>query len=90
MLSNLVGNAIKFTRQGHIRIEAREISRNEDGALLEFAFSDSGVGIAAEKQSLLFPTSLRCCQSKNTAARITILKRRTNCGRPTHAGEPSR
>jgi CheY-like chemotaxis protein len=54
MISNLVGNAIKFTRQGHIRIEASEISANEDGALLEFAVSDSGVGIAAEKQSLLF------------------------------------
>ena len=54
MLSNLVGNAIKFTRQGHIGIEASEISRNEEGALLEFAVSDSGVGIAADKQSLLF------------------------------------
>ena len=54
MLSNLVGNAIKFTRQGHVRIEANEISHNEDGALLEFSVSDSGVGIAPDKQSLLF------------------------------------
>jgi CheY-like chemotaxis protein len=54
VLLNLVGNAIKFTRQGHIGIEASEISRNEEGALLEFAVSDSGVGIAADKQCLLF------------------------------------
>jgi PAS domain S-box-containing protein len=54
MLANLVSNAIKFTRQGRIRIEANEISHNEHGALLEFAVSDSGVGIALNKQGLLF------------------------------------
>jgi signal transduction histidine kinase/CheY-like chemotaxis protein len=54
MLANLVSNAIKFTRQGHIRIEASEIGRSELGALLEFAVCDTGVGIALDKQSLLF------------------------------------
>ena len=54
MLANLVSNAIKFTRQGHIRIEASEIGRSEQGALLEFVVSDTGVGIAPDKLSLLF------------------------------------
>jgi PAS domain S-box-containing protein len=54
MLSNLVSNAIKFTKQGHIRIEASEISHDKDGAVLEFAVSDTGVGIAPDKQGLLF------------------------------------
>ncbi|MCF8168961.1 MAG: response regulator [Rhodoferax sp.] len=54
MLSNLVGNAIKFTARGHIEIEAREQSRSEHGALLEFAVRDTGVGIAPDKLPLLF------------------------------------
>jgi signal transduction histidine kinase/CheY-like chemotaxis protein len=54
MLSNLVSNAIKFTEQGWVHIEGREISRDSTGALLEFAVSDSGIGIPADKQALLF------------------------------------
>jgi len=54
MLSNLVSNALKFTAQGHIRIEAREIDRVPEGAALEFSVSDTGIGIPPEKRSLLF------------------------------------
>jgi len=54
MLSNLVGNAIKFTHQGWIRIEVSEIERAEGDAILEFRVADSGVGIAKEAQRLLF------------------------------------
>jgi signal transduction histidine kinase/HPt (histidine-containing phosphotransfer) domain-containing protein len=55
MLFNLVANAIKFTATGFVRIEAREIEIDSGGrALLEFAVSDSGIGIAPERQSALF------------------------------------
>ena len=54
MLSNLVGNAIKFTAQGKICIEGSEIERNGDTAILEFSVSDTGIGIPAEKLDLLF------------------------------------
>jgi PAS domain S-box-containing protein len=54
MLSNLVGNALKFTEKGHIRIEAREVERDGPHALLEFAVSDTGIGIPPDKQVLLF------------------------------------
>jgi signal transduction histidine kinase/DNA-binding NarL/FixJ family response regulator len=54
MLANLVGNAVKFTKQGHIRIEGREIARDERGALLEFSVTDTGIGISEDKQTLLF------------------------------------
>ena len=54
MLSNLVGNALKFTAQGHIRIEGREVERDGQHALLEFSVTDTGIGIPEEKQSLLF------------------------------------
>ena len=54
MLSNLVNNAIKFTVQGKIRIESREIKRDGQFAVLEFAVSDTGIGIESQHQSLLF------------------------------------
>jgi len=54
MLSNLVGNAIKFTDQGQVRIEVQELQRAEGDAVLEFSVSDTGIGIAKDKQSLLF------------------------------------
>lgn len=54
MLSNLVGNAIKFTAQGKINIEAMEVERDGDTALLEFSVSDTGIGIDKDKIHLLF------------------------------------
>jgi CheY-like chemotaxis protein len=54
MLSNLVGNAIKFTRQGQVRIEGTELERDPETALLEFSVSDSGMGIPPDKIELLF------------------------------------
>lgn len=56
MLANLVGNAIKFTRQGTIRIQASEIACSAHAATLEFSVSDSGIGIAKDKQAQLFQT----------------------------------
>ena len=54
MISNLVGNAIKFTERGHIGIAGREVSRADGMAVLEFAVTDTGVGIARDKQQHLF------------------------------------
>ena len=54
MLSNLIGNGVKFTPGGHILIEGAEISRAGDTALLEFSVSDTGVGIDPDKLGLLF------------------------------------
>jgi signal transduction histidine kinase/DNA-binding response OmpR family regulator len=54
MLSNLVGNAIKFTKQGQVRIEGRELEHDSTTALLEFSVIDTGVGISADKLGLLF------------------------------------
>jgi hypothetical protein len=54
MLSNLVGNAVKFATQGVILIEAREVERNGQHSVIEFAVTDSGPGVAPDKQALLF------------------------------------
>ena len=54
MLFNLVSNALKFTAQGQVRIEAAELEREAHSALLEFSVTDSGIGIPADKQDMLF------------------------------------
>ena len=54
MLSNLAGNAIKFTSRGEIRIDAHEVERDDETAVLEFAVSDTGIGIAEDQRSTLF------------------------------------
>lgn len=54
MLSNLVSNAIKFTDHGAISIEARELTHEEGYTVLEFSVTDTGIGIAKDKQHELF------------------------------------
>jgi PAS domain S-box-containing protein len=54
MLANLVGNAIKFTQQGAVRIEAHEVERSGEMATLEFTVVDTGIGISPDQQTQLF------------------------------------
>jgi signal transduction histidine kinase/DNA-binding response OmpR family regulator len=54
MLSNLLGNAIKFTHHGRIDIAGSEVEHQGDLAVLEFSVTDTGIGIAADKLDLLF------------------------------------
>ena len=54
MLSNLVGNAIKFTARGSVVMACKELERDADTKLLEFSVQDSGMGIAQENIHLLF------------------------------------
>jgi len=54
MLSNLFGNALKFTSQGRIEMQAQVIESANDLHLLEFSVRDTGIGIDADKLDLLF------------------------------------
>ena len=55
VLTNLVGNAIKFTEQGEIFIGVRLVETGADGALtLGFEVRDTGIGIPENKQQRLF------------------------------------
>ncbi|MFC9776190.1 MHYT domain-containing protein [Paenibacillus chitinolyticus] len=54
ILVNLIGNAVKFTDQGLISLEVRLSERGDEGCLLEFAVSDTGIGIDCSKLDRLF------------------------------------
>ncbi len=54
VITNLVGNAIKFTESGHVLLEIREDQRGAADTALHFSVSDTGVGIPREKQPLIF------------------------------------
>ncbi len=53
ILNNLVGNAVKFTKSGSISI-APTLIKTEDTCILQCTITDTGIGIAKDKISLLF------------------------------------
>jgi signal transduction histidine kinase/DNA-binding response OmpR family regulator len=54
VLTNLVGNAIKFTEQGHVLVEVRSQSHEDDRVELHFLVSDTGIGIPQDKLATIF------------------------------------
>lgn len=53
ILYNLIGNAIKFTRRGEVRVSVRSEGQGS-GAMLLFSVADSGPGIAEEEVRRIF------------------------------------
>lgn len=54
VLINLVGNALKFTQRGAVRVQVSARSLDENRVSLRFAISDTGAGIADDAKSALF------------------------------------
>ncbi|THJ21723.1 MAG: response regulator [Nitrospira sp. CG24D] len=54
VLTNLVGNAIKFTQQGDVTLQVYLEEETEGDALLRFDVTDSGIGISQDTQGKLF------------------------------------
>ena len=54
IIVNLVGNAIKFTHRGEVFLRVKIESENAGIVLLHFIVSDTGIGIPADKQALIF------------------------------------
>ncbi|BAH74446.1 response regulator [Solidesulfovibrio magneticus] len=54
ILSNLVGNAIKFTVQGQVSVRVSIVNEKESDCILKFSVSDTGIGIQSDKQVLIF------------------------------------
>ena len=54
VLTNLVGNAIKFTEEGEIEVSVLYKGEESGEVSLEFAVRDSGIGIPEDKRDLVF------------------------------------
>ncbi len=59
VLYNLVGNAIKFTDDGFVKIYVKKLYDIADGAQLQFLVEDSGIGIAKDKIEAVFESFTR-------------------------------
>ncbi len=54
IILNLVSNAVKFTSAGSITVSVSLLNEDEDSATVEFAISDTGIGIPKEKIDTIF------------------------------------
>jgi PAS domain S-box-containing protein len=54
IILNLVSNAIKFTTVGKIIVKVKLLSETEDSVTIEFAVSDTGIGIPDNKMAHIF------------------------------------
>jgi signal transduction histidine kinase/ActR/RegA family two-component response regulator len=54
VITNLVGNALKFTEAGHVLVSVTETARTAGTSHLQFSISDTGIGIAADKHTAIF------------------------------------
>ena len=54
ILTNLAGNAIKFTRAGEVAVRVSLVEKNKKNVLLRFSVRDTGIGIPQDKIGLLF------------------------------------
>ncbi|KAF8813231.1 hypothetical protein BYT27DRAFT_7220517 [Phlegmacium glaucopus] len=71
VITNLVGNAIKFTpskasRKGHVALSTCLLALDDQSVTLEFCVTDTGIGIAKDKLNLIFDTF---CQADGSTTR---------------------
>ena len=54
VLSNLVGNAIKFTERGEVVLRVRQHELTDEDVTLSFDVVDTGIGVPPDKQDVIF------------------------------------
>jgi len=54
VLTNLAGNAVKFTDEGHVTLSVKILESSPEDALIAFEVSDTGIGIPEEQIENLF------------------------------------
>src|SRR5687768_7354407 len=54
VIYNLVHNALKFTEHGSVKLRVKAKSITDISVTLEFQVADTGIGIAPEKQKMIF------------------------------------
>jgi two-component system, sensor histidine kinase and response regulator len=54
VITNLTGNAIKFTARGHVYLDLSLVERRMDSLLVRLEVRDTGIGIPADKREHIF------------------------------------
>jgi PAS domain S-box-containing protein len=54
IITNLIGNAIKFTPKGKVSLEITKVGETNDAQKIRFSVVDTGIGIAADRQTAVF------------------------------------
>ena len=54
VLVNLIGNAVKFTKEGSVVVRADLAEENAEAVVVRFSVQDTGIGLSAEAQTRLF------------------------------------
>ncbi|KAI8091184.1 uncharacterized protein B0P05DRAFT_256833 [Gilbertella persicaria] len=66
VITNLIGNAVKFTTQGEVVLRTRAVRMQDGTVRLEFCVSDTGIGIQEDKLNVIFDTF---CQADGSTTR---------------------
>ena len=66
VLVNLIGNALKFTKQGKISVKIELQKKVDEIIYIDFSVSDTGIGIEKEKQHLVFESFTQANESIST------------------------
>lgn len=69
VITNLVGNAIKFTPNGQVALNIRLLASDGENVTLEFSVMDTGIGVAPDKLNLIFDTF---CQADGSTTRVRL------------------
>jgi two-component system sensor histidine kinase RpfC len=63
VLANLMGNAVKFTERGSIRLTSDVVRQGKNSVLVRFSVEDTGVGIPKDMQSSIFDSFIQANNS---------------------------
>ncbi|RAJ11935.1 signal transduction histidine kinase [Olleya aquimaris] len=67
ILINIIGNSIKFTSNGRIKVHIIKEQIDQNSETLLFKISDTGIGIPLEKQELIFENFKQAVKDENTS-----------------------
>ena len=73
ILVNLISNAIKFTPSGTIRLSVNKTGERSKEVFLEFSVADTGIGIPAGKQEIIFERFQQVSNAPGTVQKGTGL-----------------
>lgn len=59
IINNLLNNALKFTRFGHITLSVKSLNTVKNNTIISFKVSDTGIGISKDKQGLIFESFMQ-------------------------------